>query len=186
MVNRSLLGGAVLSLVALATMPAHAQTAPPTAPDQAQLPATSSGAVPDATPAVAPKPDKKVWTNEDMPGRAPATDATAQPGSAGSGAPNARPKGSASNRDAKWYHDQIARLQDKLPPLDKQIADLQAAISGKPTGDARTSTRPTGVKTDDWATQLRDLQKQRDDIVAKIAALQDEARHKGVSPNALP
>jgi len=188
MVNRSLLGFALLSLVAFAAVPVRAQSTPPTTPDQsqAQPPAASSGAVPDAKPAIPPKPDKKVWTNEDMPSRAATADTAVQAGNAGSAAPNGRPKGSASNKDAKWYHGQIARLQDKLPPLDKQIAELEAAISGKPTGDTTTSSRPRGVKTDDWATELRELQKQRDDIVTKIAALQDEARHKGVSPNALP
>jgi hypothetical protein len=42
------------------------------------------------------------------------------------------------------------------------------------------------VRPDDWRDQLARLQKQRDDIVAKISALIDEARHNGVPANALP
>ena len=43
-----------------------------------------------------------------------------------------------------------------------------------------------GNKIDDWHDELARLQAQRDDINAKIAALQDQARHDGVSPNDIP
>jgi hypothetical protein len=105
---------------------------------------------------------------------------------ANSAKPGPKHPGNAKNRDAKWYRDQIARLQAKLPPLDAQIAELQAAIDGKPTGDAVKSTRPRGVKADSWPNELVALQKKRDDTAAQIAALQDEARHNGVAPNTLP
>jgi len=42
------------------------------------------------------------------------------------------------------------------------------------------------VKSDDWAIQLAQAQTRRDDILTKIAQLQDEARHKRIAPNALP
>jgi hypothetical protein len=89
-------------------------------------------------------------------------------------------------REAQWYHDQIAKLQAKLPPLDAQIAQLQAAINGEPTGDAKSSTRPKGVKSGDWREELADARQKRDAIAGKIAALQDEARHVGIPANALP
>jgi hypothetical protein len=109
----------------------------------------------------------------------PARNANANPHPKAAAAPKAR-------GDAQWYHDQIAKLQAKLPPLDAQIAQLQAAIDGAPTGDAKTSTRPQGVKAGDWRLQLADTQKQRDGIAEKIATLQDEARHVGIPPNAIP
>jgi len=139
----------------------------------------------------APAPPKKVWTDDNVSGlHATPGDTISQPGNpkasrahaAGGTTGSAYPK----NRNAKWYQDQITKLQAKIPPLDQQIAQLQSAIDGKPTGDAKASSRPRGVKADDWATQLAELQKQRQDILDKIAALQDQARHNGVPVNAVP
>jgi len=172
------------------------------------LSATSAGALraqdnppPPAPPAptkteassAAQTPSKKVWTNEDVktPEGQPEV-STSQPENRGTSQPDGKVRGKSAaspknnNKDAKWYQDQIAKLQAKIPPLDAQIAQLQAAINGDPTGDAKGSTRPRGVKADSWASELAQLQKQRDDNVDKIAALQDEARHNGFSPNALP
>lgn len=163
---------AIISLAILCAAPVRVQST--------QQPAPSSTSPSNAT--------KKVWTEEEMAGlHKKGADSISQPRSTPNpDTPAPHVKGTASNRDAKWYHDQILKLQAKLPPLEKNIAELQAVLGGKPTGDAATSSRPRGVKTDDWAIQLAAAQKQRDDILAKIAALEDEARHKGVSPNALP
>ena len=43
-----------------------------------------------------------------------------------------------------------------------------------------------GGHIDDWHEELVHLQKQRDDIEAKVSALQDEARHNGVPENQIP
>jgi len=97
---------------------------------------------------------------------------------------NGKPAATAkSNKDAKQYQNEITRLQEKLPPLDEQIAQLQAALNG----DTLNSTRHVGgAKIDDWHDELVRAQKQREDIVAKISALQDEARRNGVPPNLIP
>jgi hypothetical protein len=189
MTRRPFVSIAALSLAAFFAAPARAQNSPATPPtEQAQPAAAPQANAPDAKPAGAPQLAKRVWTNENMPSHDPAGASASQGSNGSTVAPNggARPKASTSNKDEKWYRDQISKLQAKLPALDQGIADLQAAINGKPTGNGETSSRPRGVKTDDWATQLRDLQKQRDDILARIDALKDEARHKGVSPNAMP
>jgi hypothetical protein len=78
------------------------------------------------------------------------------------------------------------RLQSKLPPLDEQIAELHAAIDGKPTGDARKSVRPYSVRLDSWAAELDQLNKKRADISDNITELRDEARRNGIPANALP
>jgi hypothetical protein len=152
---------------------------PPPAPAQAA----------DSAAQTAPK---KVWTNDNVktPEGQPEV-STFQPENRGTSQPDGKVRGKSAastrnNRDAKWYQDQIAKLQAKIPPLDAQIVELQAAIKGEPTGDAKSSARPRGVKADSWEGEMAQLQKQRDDIVDKIAALQDEARHNGVSPSALP
>jgi uncharacterized protein YukE len=95
-------------------------------------------------------------------------------------------KPASKGRDAKWYQTQITKLQAQIPPLDSQIAQLQAAIEGTPTGNAKESTRPYGVKQDQWPAELHRLQKKHADIEAHISAIEDEARHNGVPPNALP
>ena len=96
---------------------------------------------------------------------------------------NAKAAANAKSGNAKQYQDQITKLQAKLPPLDEQIAELQATLNGT----AVNSTRHySGTKIDDWHEELLQLQKQREDISAKIGALQDEARRNGVPANQIP
>jgi len=177
----SLAAGLLLSATNAGAL--RAQDNPPPAAPPAPTKAEASSA--------AQTPSKKVWTNEDVktPEGQPEV-STFRPENRGTSQPDGKMRGKSAapprNKDAKWYQDQIAKLQAKLPPLDAQIAQLQAAINGDPTGDAKSSTRPRGVRANSWASELAQLQKQRDDIVDKIAALQDEARHNGVSPSALP
>jgi hypothetical protein len=172
----------VLSAISAGAL--RAQSNPPPAEPPAPTKTEASSA--------AQTPSKKVWTNDNV--KAPEGQpevSTFQPENRGTAQPDGKPHGKSAaspknNRDAKLYQDQIAKLQAKVPALDAQIAQLQAAIKGDPTGDAKSSTRPRGVKADSWASEIAQLQKQRDDIVDKIAALQDEARHNGVSLTALP
>ena len=166
---------------------AHAQCAQPTQSNQAPGPAQTASQNPATNPAAPQTPQKKVWTNDEMSALDPhAGVSTVGNPNGNSAKPGAKPHATSKSRDAKWYQDQIAKLQAKIPPLDKQIAELQAALDGKPTGDAKQSARPRGVKIDGWATELADLKKKRDTTLAQISALQDQARHNGVAPNALP
>ena len=153
-----------------------------TAPTGASSAAPSVSSVSTAstpTPAA-----KKVWTNDDV------GDLRANSEISTSSRPHAnafRANGAAANgRGSKAYRDQIANLKAKIPPIDAQIAKLQAAIDGVPTGDGKTSSRPMGVKSDDWRLELQDLQSKREDILDQIATLEDDARHAGVQPNTLP
>jgi hypothetical protein len=183
---------ALTILIAISPVAAHAQGTPP----PATPPATQSPAPPSSTSASSPStsapgeltPAKKVWTNDELGGahNQPGASASQPTRNANANPRQKTPAGPKARGDAQWYHDKIADLQAKLPPLDAQIAQLQAAIDGAATGDAKTSTRPHAVKAGDWRQQQADLQKQRDDIAARINALQDEARHVGIPPNALP
>jgi hypothetical protein len=153
----------------------RAQSAP------APAPAPTSGSAQSQPQPQAPQ--KKVWTNENLGGsysQPGDSSAAAQAGSNAGSPATARPK---SKKDAKWYHDQIARLQAQIPPLDKTIAELQAALEGK------TLNEPLhygGNRIGDWKEQLQQLQTKRQDTLDKIAALENEARHNGIEPNALP
>lgn len=176
---------ALLGAVALAAIfspTAHAQNSQPDSPAQ---PAPAASATPASSPAPATQePAKKVWTNDDVSdlrGSSPvSTVGSAKPGS---GKPTPRNASSAHNKDARSYHDQIARLQAQLPPIDQKIGELQAALSGKQVKEDRHFG---GVKPDDWNAELARLQKQHDDIQSKIAVLEDQARHAGAPANQIP
>lgn len=170
----------VLLIGAIAFFPgaARAQSAPPPPTAQAQDPA------PSGTSAAPAQPAKKVWTNEDV------GDLHANSVISTFNAPNAKPTKTSAKpapnskgKNAAWYQQQIKRLQDQLPPIDQKISDLQTVINGGQVNEVR---HYGGNKIDDWHDELARLQAQREDINAKIAALQDQARHDGVSPNDIP
>lgn len=149
--------------------------------------ATQTGSVPtsQSAPAQQTEPEtKKVWTNDDV---SDLRDHSPISTFTGTNAKPANPRGqtapTAKARDAKWYRDQILKLQAKIPPLDDKIHQLQAALDGKTVNSVRTYG---AVRADDWRDQLSRLQKQRNNISDKIAAIEDEARHNGVLPNTLP
>jgi hypothetical protein len=191
--RRTLLCVAVLALtmavlapdVARAQGSSDGQTAPTGSAAAPATPApadTATAANANATTTTT-APAKKVWTNEDM--REVHRDNAISTFSATNKKPaNGKPAATAKgNKDAKNYQTQITRLQEKLPPLDEQISQLQAALNG----DTVNSTRHVGgAKIDDWHDELVRAQKQREDIVAKISALQDEARRNGVPANQIP
>ncbi|MGH9701189.1 MAG: hypothetical protein ACRD52_17255 [Candidatus Acidiferrales bacterium] len=164
---------------------AQAQSNAPAATGQAAS-ATATippSAVNSSTPAQAAK---KVWTNEDMGDlRSGSTISTIQNKSQNGAA--RKPATSVKNRNANWYRSQITKLQAQIPPLDAKIAQLQSAIAGHSINDPKTSSRPYGgVKPGDWQMQVNQYQQNREELLAKISALQDQARHAGVPDNDIP
>ena len=151
--------------------PAQATSSAPAAPDTTAAPPKSAA------------PEKKVWTNEEMSKMDPHSGVSTV-GKEDRSNPAMRPSG--VRRDAKWYQTEILKMQEKVANLDKQIAEIDAALAGNPTGDQKKSARPTGVKSDDLHDERSRFKFQRDELLEKIAALQDEARHNGVSPNEVP
>ena len=133
----------------------------------------------------APASGKRVWTNDDLSGLHKEASISSF-GSSPAPLKSTKTTSPTPKRSAAWYREQISKLQVKIPPIDAQMADLQAAINGKPTGDAKKSERPYHVRADDWRTELNHIGKQRGDISDRISELRDEARHDGISPSALP
>lgn len=159
----------------------HAQNGTPGAAD---APSSSSAIPPSQAPPATPK---KVWTNDNVNElRANSEISTVGGTSASRGMADRRTGAGSRGHDAKWYRDQIVKLQAKLPPLDSQIEQLREALDGKAMGDGKTSSRPWAAKGDSWAREEAELQSKRDDIAAHIDALRDQARHNGVAPNTLP
>jgi hypothetical protein len=179
-------GAATLILAMLSLPVARSQDAPAgaTAQTPAGAPGPSSSArVDPAAAAAAPqpaRPAKKVWTNDDL---GSFRSGSSDPAAAASKS-NAKPAPAASKTKPQTdYRAQIEKLQAQLPPIDSQIADLQAAISGATVNDTR---KYTGVKPDSWPAQLTQLQQKRDEIESQIEALRDDARRNGVPANSLP
>jgi len=163
------------------TAPAGNAATPATQAQSDTTTATDANATTSTTTTTAPA--KKVWTNEDM-GDVHKNSAISTFAAKSNKPVNNKPAGNANgNAAAKNYQTQITRLQEKLPPLDEQISQLQAALNGDTVNSVR---HVGGAKIDDWRDELARLQKQREDIVAKISALQDEARSKGVPANQIP
>jgi hypothetical protein len=151
----------------------------PAAPAADQPAAPAPAASSPTSPA-----SKRLWTNDDMGDlHRNSTISTFSAPTGKSGNANGKPVTPAKNADAKRYQDQIAALRAKLPPIDDKISQLQAVLSGSTVQQTRTTG---GAHIDDWHEELLHLQKQREDIEAKVSALQDEARHKGVPDNEIP
>jgi hypothetical protein len=143
-----------------------------------------SSTAPSQTSSSAPK---KVWTNDDVTELRDSSEiSTVGATSANHGELSDKTAAASKAHDATWYHNQIAKLEAQLPPLDSQIEQLREAIDGKAMGDEKTSSRPRAVKGDDWAREEAELQAKRDSIAAHIDTLQDQARHSGVAPSTLP
>jgi|SRR5580700_10289190 hypothetical protein len=171
------------SFAAFATLVFAFGTASSARAQNTSAPAPAPGSAQSQLQAQPQAPQKKVWTNDNLGGsHSQSNDSSAarQPASNSGSNEQAKPK---SKKDAKWYHDQIAKLQSQIPPLDKTIAELQAALEGK------TLNEPLhygGNRIGDWKEQLQQLQTKRQDALDKVAALEDEARHNGIETNALP
>jgi uncharacterized protein YukE len=179
-VSASAFGGAARAQNA----PAQPASATGSAPAQSTTPGTSAPqTATTAAPSAPVTPAKKVWTNEDM-GAVHKDPAISTFSSKPNKPANTKPVAAKpTTKSAGQYQAQITNLQAKLPPLDEQISELQAGLNGATVNETR---HYSGTKLDDWRDQLARLQKQRDDIAARISALQDEARHNGVPDNQIP
>lgn len=143
------------------------------------------------------KPEKKVWTNDDLdalhnkhdlstfnqPAETPAEATAATPAgeSGAAGAAAAAPKDNAS--DPAWYRDQLDPLQSKLADLDAQIAKVNTFLNGGANGSGFNLSQDAAAISPQ--AQLAALQKQRDDVASQIDALQDQARKNGIEPGDL-
>src|SRR5277367_894163 len=155
---------------------ALAQNSPAELSTAASASQTSPSAV--QTAATPPEPAaKRVWTNDDLSDLSAGSEVLNHAGPAVKPPATTAKPSAPKSKDTKSYNDQIAKLQAQLPPLDSQISQLQEALAGKPVDTTRTWG---GVRPDDWSLQLARLQQKRDDVVGKIAALKDQARHGGI------
>jgi hypothetical protein len=94
-----------------------------------------------------------------------------------------RPQKTKAGKTRSGITTKSPNCNRKFLPLDRSIAELQAVLEGK---TVNAPPHYGGNRIGDWKDQLQQLEKKRQDALDKISSLEDEARHNGVSPNALP
>ncbi|MFQ5926849.1 MAG: hypothetical protein ACE5MH_05380 [Terriglobia bacterium] len=89
-------------------------------------------------------------------------------------------------KDPAYYRERLQPLRRELAQVERRITDLQRNIrtgaGGAATGGVGLLQPSTGVDPRDT---LQQLQRRRDDLQRRIAAIEDEARRNGISPGQL-
>lgn len=170
------LSAPILALLCMA-LPAAAQTPDPNAAKPAPQPQDPSAST-DA------KKPKKVLTNEDLSksdGKISVVgdtkDAKPQPKSATPSA--ATPQYIANVRQ------QLEKLQTQIDDINKQMTDLKNVSEGEPSAKASGVQLDASLQRAPIEVQIRALQNKKNGLQAKVDALLDEARKKGVEPGDL-
>ena len=163
-------------------------------------PARAAQAAPSqktASPAQPPtKKARKVWTNEDLEALRPSgitvsTPPAAAPASASEAAAAADTDEKAGGKKKEKEVDPVEKILKRLAPLRAELDAVEARLrslrqarsTGNTTGGGMDiSQSPGGLNTEN---QLSQLEQRRSDLLRQIAALEDEARRKGIAPGAI-
>lgn len=141
-----------------------------------QTPATVTD--PNAAPV---KKSKKVWTNENM------SDATGTISVVGDVHTSKGKSSQLTPADpayiAKTKKD-LQKLQEQIDDANKQLATLKSFSEGEPVGSGAQEFHK-GYNNQPIEQQRVNLEGKKKDLQAKIDALLDEARKKGVEPGQL-
>ena len=150
------------------------QQAPPVAPPAAQ-PAQQSPPADSST-----KKPKRVWTNEDVD--------HPHVGAPGDAQNPRKPKATPGKTVDPGYvanlRKQMEKLQSQIVDADKQIAKLKDFNSGEPVGTSERQLHK-GYNSEPINLQIQALEAKKIDMQAKIDALLDDARKKGIDPGQL-
>lgn len=165
----TLFAAAILSLAPLsASLAQNASKNGQPADSAAQTPPNGSSA-----PKASQKP-KKIWTNDDVSDlRAHSTISTV--GDEKNGARRPVVRRPSSDYLVGAYRAQIDQLQARVADIDKQVASLRAAQSGK-TVDSSRKYDAAGGKIGNWNAQIDQLQKNRQDLLRQIDAVEAQLR----------
>jgi hypothetical protein len=126
------------------------------------------------------KKTKKVWTNEDLDRAHGGSSAAGETTNAGkSKAGNAADAGYVAN-----LRKQLEKLQGQMMDADKQIAKLKDFNSGEPVGTNQRQLHKS-YNSEPTSLQIQALETKKIAMQAKIDALLDEARKKGIEPGQL-
>jgi len=165
-------------LVFAIALPSRAQNQQPTsAPNSAQPPAPT--ATIEASGAQSQPASKKVWTNDDFDSHAAAT----APKPAMAPKPKPAKSKTAAGKNASWYRTQISKLNNQIAVIDQQVASYQAALNGE--SPPNQGVQEYHMRRADWQAEIQKLNKQKQDLLDRISALEDEARHNGIEDGQL-
>jgi multidrug efflux pump subunit AcrB len=147
----------------------------------AQAPTPSDSALSDTASTAVPKKIKKVWTNEEVTGIS-STISVVGDGHAGkSKSTSQTPADPQYIAKAKL---ELQKLQAQIVDANKQLAKLKSFSEGEPVGSG-TQEFHKGYNNEPIEHQRVNLETKKTDLQAKIDALLDEARKKGVEPGQL-
>ena len=156
---------------------AGAQSPPPAPspqPSQPQDPAAKS---------TDEKKPKKTWTNENITDANGAVSVVGDPKEAGKA--KSKPIKPADEQYAAGVRKQLEKYQGQIADYDKQIVDLKNFSRGEPSTNASGIRLSQSYDREPIEVQIRALEEKKKNLQAKIDALLDEARKKGVEPGDL-
>lgn len=158
-------------------------------PSTTQNGSQSSSASPEQTPATtvidpnaAPvKKSKKVWTNENM---ADANGPISVVGDSRASKGKSSPPTPADPAYIAKTKKDLQKLQEQIDDANKQLATLKSFSEGEPVSSGNQEFHK-GYNNQPIEQQRVNLEAKKKDLQAKIDALLDEARKKGVEPGQL-
>jgi hypothetical protein len=153
------------------------------APSQgSRAPASPAPSQDSATPAETKKP-KKVWTNENLSETSGTISVVGDPKN------TTKPKPAPSKPvDAQYVgsvRNQLAKFQEQIADIDKQLVDLKNFSEGEPSTSANGLKLHKSYSMEPIEVQMRTLRDKKKDLESKVDALLDEARKKGVDSSQL-
>jgi hypothetical protein len=166
------------------------QSQPPSQPQQKE---ESLGDAARKARAKKGKPEPgKVYTDDDLSGLRGSVSVVGQDAPAGAASPDAGNSdagpgvsGAAkSGNDEKYWRGRARALLDRMAALDGQISKLKDEIKKYGNGgfDAATGLQQNVIYIQDRAGQVKNLEKQKEDLQKQMDTLQEEGRKAGASP----
>ncbi len=147
-------------------------------PAQVQKPAPT----PQST-ATAPKKPRKVWTNEELSNLGNSNvSVVGDPSQKKKNYPS--PEGSSAATVAAQYREALRKLRADLDLVNKQLTELRTfnGDNASPSGGVKITGSYSMTPIPERIKQLEARQKQ---IKARLDAVEDDARHRGIPPGDL-
>jgi hypothetical protein len=176
------LSGAFFHFAPAYTQGSGQEPAPSSAQSQVSVPSPAQPPTKRTTPATAPAKPGKVWTNENLAEANGPVSVVGDPKKPAKGAP-----GSAPSADPQYIANtrkQLEKLQSELADTNKKLVDLKDFLAGESVSYSGYQYRK-GYDREPVDAQIHNLEEKKKQTQAKIDALLEEARRKGVEPGQL-
>jgi hypothetical protein len=171
------------SFLAFAALPARAQSPDATAPPASAKPAAGQTDAPSDTAREKKKP-KKVWTNEDMGSVKGSVSVVGEANAPSDGrgvetSMQARAAANVRQQQMENYRHQLQQYQGQIDAIDKRITQLKnfKAEDTSPSGGIKMHQGYNMVPIED---QVKQLEKQKKQLQARMEDTENEARKNGI------